>query len=89
MTPKQAKRDLKAKVRHFMKDATKMAMDSIDKIECTGIVDDHIRNEGNFRTPRDFLVAFTEEMKGQYGMLRKGQSTREDLRRIKNYYTFM
>lgn len=90
MTKKQALRDLKSKVRSFMRAAEKMAMEKIDRIQAAGvdIAADHINGAGPYEIPRDFIAAFSDEIKYQYGMLSK-HMPQSQKRRIKNYSLMM
>ena len=94
MTNEEALADLKAKVGEFMDDAKKMAMHRIDKLQNCGadIVGDHIRvteSDGNWLIPRDFIAAFSDEMKHQYGFVTKRPCDRGRNKRIKNYWRLM
>lgn len=87
-----ALRDLKRTVRSFMKDAEKLAMEKIDKLQASGcdIAGDHIsltKSNGPILVPRDFIAAFAEEMKHAFGCVRKEDKSRN--KRIKNYYLMM
>lgn len=92
LTPEQraARKELRANVRYFMRDAEKLALDKIDRLQFAGvdIFGDHMKAAGPFQIPREFVAAFAEEMKRQYGwMMRNDPPSRK--RRIKNYYLMM
>lgn len=75
MTKKErraAKADLRKKVRSLMKDACKMAMARIDKLDdaSSELVQDHHDNDWNWRTPKNFISALGREMGVQYGPLK-------------------
>lgn len=89
-----AMRDLKKTVREFMRDASKLAMTSIDKLQASGadIVGDHItitKEKGPILVPRDFMAAFATEMRHQYGWVTHDPHDRERNKRIKNYERMM
>ena len=90
MTEKQALRDLKKRVREFMRDAEKMALERVDKLQAAGvdIAGDHARAAGPYSIPRDFIAAFADEMKHQFGMIRR-DTPRAHKQRVKNYYLHM
>lgn len=86
MTHKQAIREIKRNVRAMLKDAEKLAMEKIDKLDHSGvdIAGDHMRAAGPFSIPRTFLWAFGDEIKHQYGQIRNGD--RSKLKTARNYY---
>lgn len=89
-----AMRDLKAKVRDLMRDASKLAIERIDHLQASGadIVGDHLTitdQRGPFLVPRDFIAAFAEEMKHQFGWVSANPRDRQRNRRIKNYERLM
>lgn len=91
MTKKErraAKADLRKKVRALMKDACKMAMERIDKLDNSGcgLVQDHNDNEQNWITPKSFVCALGREMEVQYGPFKDDRRNRA---KIKTYFVHM
>lgn len=94
MTEKEARRDLKKRVREMMMDSIKTAMKKIDHLQKSGadILGDHIRvteSNGPYLIPRDFIAAYAEEMKRQIGWVTKDPRDRERNKRIRNYELMM
>lgn len=91
MTHDEAAADLKAKVAELMDDAKVEALMRVDRIQDAGgdIVGDHMTNAHRcWSTPRDFIAAFSEQMKWIFGQSRDSDSpTRK--RTIKNYWRLM
>ena len=85
-----AKRELKKLVREMMRDATKLAMEKLDKLEAAGagIVQDQLDADGPYQVPREFIAAFAEEMKCQFGWTSR-HDPKSRKRRIANYYVLM
>lgn len=92
LTPEQraVRKELRANVRGFMRDAEKFALEKIDRLQLAGvdIIGDHMKADGPFQVPREFIAAFAEEMKYQYGWIMKHDPASRK-RRIKNYYLMM
>ena len=86
MTRKQAIREIKKNVRAMLKNAEKLAMEKIDKLDHSGvdIAGHHIRAAGPYTVPRLFLWAFGDEIKHQYGQIWKGEHSK--LKTARNYY---
>lgn len=86
----QALADLKARVHEFMVDATKLAMEKIDRLHAagSGIVEAHAKADGPYRVPRDFMAAFGREITDRYGMVYP-DTARAQKRTIDNYYHLM
>lgn len=84
MTKIQARRELKKHIKEIMKDATRMAVERVDKLELVGVdvVGDHMKAAGQYTIPKDFIVAFADELKFQYG---HPYPTRAAKQRIKRY----
>lgn len=86
MTRDQAIKEIKKNVLSMLKDAEKLAMEKIDKLDNSGvdIAGDHMRAAGPYAIPRIFLYAFGDEIKHQYGQIRKDE--RLKLKMARNYY---
>lgn len=76
------------KVRALMKDACKMAMERIDKLDGSGcgLVQDHAERNCDFLIPKCFVCALGREMEVQFGPLKDDRKNRG---KIKNYYIHM
>lgn len=86
--------DLKDKVGKFMDDAKKLALANIDKLQDAGadIAGDHLKvteTNGPWLVPRDFVAAFADDMKYQFGGYTKSPADRTRNKRIKNYWRLM
>lgn len=86
----EALADLKSKVAEFMDDAKVDALERIDRLQAAGgdIVGDHIANSCLWRTPRDFIAAYAEQMKHTLGQVRDSD-TPSRKKTIKNYWRLM
>lgn len=92
MTYDEALEDLKLKVGDLMGRARELAMLKIDRLRATGIVDDHIRvseDVGEWLIPRDFIAAFSEEMRDEFGWVTSLPRDGERNKRIQNYRIMM
>jgi len=92
MTAKQAAMaDLHAKVQELMDDMKTRATECLDRLQTSGadIAGDHLNNgEACWKTPRDFMAAFAEEIKFRAGGIRL-DDTKSRKRIIKNYGRMM
>ena len=93
MTEQEALDDLKARVRELMTDAVEHAMAKLDTLVTSGsgVVQDHIdmtRDRGPWVTPRNFVVAYCDDLKWQHSPIKPNQ-TRAWKRTIKNYSMLM
>jgi len=94
MTDKQrALIDLHAKVQELMDDMKVRAKECIDRLQASGadIVGDHLENSSQDKiwlTPRNFMIAFTEEIKSAAGC-QSSSDTKERRKIIKNYERMM
>ena len=90
MTPEEARADLEARVRELMTYVIEHAMKKLDNLigSGSGILQDHINAPGPFKTPRDFVVAYCDDLKWQHSPIAPNQ-TREWKKRVKNYYLLM
>lgn len=82
--------DLKAKVEILFENCKADAMRQIDLIQRAGadIVGDHFGEGETWRIPKDFMVAYAEQMKGIFARPQH-MVTRRDAARIQNYYNMM
>lgn len=82
--------DLEVRVSELMDDLKVLAIEKLRKLDKagSGIVQDHRNAAGPWVTPRDFVVAFADEIKWQQSPSRYNQ-TMAWARRIKNYFTLM
>jgi hypothetical protein len=94
-TPEQIKTDeaqaqLEALVREFMADEIEHAVDCLKKLieSGSGVVQDHIANGCNLVTTRNFMVAFSSEMRSAHTPLLSRQ-TKEWKALIENYRIMM
>ena len=84
-----AEADLIERVSGIMADMTRMALERVEKlVDSTGvdIIRDHLDNDCNFATPKDFMVALCKEGMHQY---RRPYPNRRTNRIIENYYIHM
>ena len=90
MTEQEALDDLKARVRELMTDAVEHAMAKLDTLVTSGsgVVQDHINAPGPWTTPRDFIIAYCDDLKWQHSPIAPNQ-TRAWKRTIKNYSMLM
>lgn len=91
MTKKEhraAKADMRRKVRALMKDAYKMALERIEKVDNAGcgMLQSHHDNAHNWRTPKLFVCALGREMEVQFGPFNDDRKAR---REIATYFTHM
>lgn len=89
MTNTEAMADLKAKVSDFMDEAKILALKKIDRLQDAGtdIVADHLEQDCNFLIPRDFMAAFADQIKHDFGWVMKEDSRAR--KRVKNYFRLM
>lgn len=82
--------DLKAKVADLCEGLVADAMEQIDHLQLAGvdIVADHAESGENYATPKDFMVAFSNQIKWMFDR-HPSFKTRSDTRRINNYYRHM
>ena len=91
-TAKQAAMaDLHAKVQELMDDMKRKADECLDRLQASGadIAGDHLDNgEKVWKTPRDFMAAFAEEIRFLAGGIRLDDAKARK-RTIKNYGRMM
>ena len=90
MTKDEAMKDLEDKVRELMMDSVEDAIKKLHHLQASGanIAQDHIDAAGPWATPKNFVVAYADEMKWQYQPIQPNRS-RAWTRLIKHYSTMM
>lgn len=88
MTEDEARADLKAKVREKLEELVAFGLAKLDALDRSGagIVQDHLANQGNYKTPMNFMAALGAEIRGNFQPL---HPTKDDRETINNYHLMM
>ena len=85
---KEALEDLCLKTKTMMQrcvDDIENCIRKLDESGC-GIIEDHLQNQQNYKTPKDLILAITKQLEYDYRLVKH---TRADKRRIENYFNLM
>lgn len=83
LSDKKALAEIKRNVKAMLRDALKHVDEGVDHCVPAGIVQDHGNASGPFIVPREFLMAFCDDIKMRYG------PPKGNARRIRNYGRFI
>lgn len=78
--------EIKRNVKAMLRDAIKNVDKAVDHCVPAGIVQDHENASGPFIVPREFLTAYLDDIKAQYGLRSPSFASRK---RINNYRRFI